>query len=327
MKTSQVIALIIVIVAGILIFNWAKKNPGDTNTPTPPTPTASIVGCYVATLSKDVYTLQIATQKNGVVTGMLAFNNFEKDSSSGSFTGTYDGQILRGNYSFDSEGMHSDREVVFKKVGTDFVEGFGPTKMVDGKEVLDSANITYDPKSTFKKTDGCTLVFTDATNTVRLTHNAFFAAFSGDQTPTKDWKLNATQNGVLLATVSAPRTYMPKTNFSEARLTIGRSNNSTEIKNCTVKTAYDASAPTDATISGFPFKKFMMSDAGAGNRYDTTSYRGIFDGDCYVIEYTIHYTNIGNYDPSQGVTEFDQAKITSEMENVVKSVKFLISSN
>ena len=80
-------------------------------------------------------------------------------------------------------------------------------------------------------------------------------------------------------------------------------------------------------IDDHPFSKFTLNDAGAGNLYETTSYRGLFDGDCYAIEYTIHSTNIGNYSPDQGVKEFDKVKVQEELEKILDSFKFLISSN
>ncbi|MES2416222.1 MAG: hypothetical protein V4504_00775 [Patescibacteria group bacterium] len=159
-------------------------------------------------------------------------------------------------------------------------------------------------------------------------YNSFFTARAEDNTPTSDWKLNAKQKGIILASVSVPREYMPSTNFSGAKLTVGRSADVNAIKSCTT-----ADMPmkeiTNYTVNvgGYPFTKILSSDAGAGNFYETTSYRGIVDGDCYVVEYTIHSTNIGNYSPDQGIKEFDKNMIVTDMENIVKSIKFLVNSD
>ena len=115
---------------------------------------------------------------------------------------------------------------------------------------------------------------------------------------------------------------MPNTNFSEAKLTVNTSTNPTEIKNCTADLG-----GTEATISGYSFKKYISTDAGAGNFYETTSYKGLLDGDCYRLEYTIHSTNIGNYPPELGIKEFDKAKVQDELERIVQSFKFLINSD
>ncbi len=111
----------------------------------------------------------------------------------------------------------------------------------------------------------------------------------------------------VLAKVTVPRSYMPATNFVEAWLTVNWSNASSSVKNC---------SGTENT-----------SDAAAGNRYDTTTHKKIYDGDCYTLEYTIHYGNIQNYDPNQGVTEFDEGKLKGELEKIVESFKYLVNSD
>lgn len=147
--------IIIVIVIALLIifgYKWVKKD-----TTVVEQPTASIVGCYVArTPSKDVYTLNVQSQIGDNVSGNLAFKNFEKDSSSGTFIGTYKDGILLGDYSFRSEGMDSVMQVAFKKSGNDFVRGYGDLNS-GGTRFTDTSKLTYDPSSPlslFKK-EGC----------------------------------------------------------------------------------------------------------------------------------------------------------------------------
>ncbi len=323
--TKIVIAVLAVIIMGGIVAFY-KTKPVSSEVPVPVSDN-SIVGCYVATLSKDVYTLNIESEKDGAVTGMLAFNNYQKDSSSGSFSGTFANDILQGNYSFDSEGMHSDRQVIFKKTGNNFVEGFGEVSVVGGKEVFSNPSlVTYDPKSTFIKLPDCMQRFTDSNNTFAFKYNAFFKAMDGDAASTTDWRLNASQQGRILARVVAPRTYMPGTNFSDARLTVGRSTDAGAITSCMTDTSNGETKSGSKTIGGYPFSVFTSSDAAAGNFYETTSYRGIVDGDCYAIEYTIHSGNIGNYSPDQGIKEFDKSKIKAELEKTITSFEFLINS-
>jgi glycosyltransferase involved in cell wall biosynthesis len=142
-----------------------------------------------------------------------------------------------------------------------------------------------------------------------------------------DWRVNTKQKGMQLAHVSIPKVFMPGTNFSNAYMTIGASTDPKEIKSCgTIATNGEIKAGT-VTINGYPFTKFTLGDAGAGNFYETTSYRGLLDGDCYAIEYTIHSTNIGAYSPDQGIKEFDKVKVTNEFESIIASFKFLVNSN
>ena len=130
-----------------------------------------------------------------------------------------------------------------------------------------------------------------------------------------------------------PRSFQPKTNFSEATFVVGSSADPKSIELClrasngeTPGYNPEVANPVSAgrvTINGVAFSKYNLGDAGAGNYYDTTSYRTMRDGVCYAVEYTIHSTNIGNYDPSQGISEFDRAKVQGILEDIAKSFKFL----
>jgi len=332
-----ILVLLVVIIVGAVIYSSGKRAEpepavvGDS----PIATNDDITGCYVARLAKDVYTLSIDTYNDGAFSGRLAYNNYQKDSSSGAFGGTYTDGILLGNYSFDSEGTRSNSQLIFKKEGYSFIQGFGPSKMEGDKSVfVDTSKVSYDPKSTFIKSDNCLGHFTDSNKVFSFDYNAFFKVFEGDtQTPVIDWRQNSDSKikGILLATLSIPRGFMPDTNFSDTRFTVGRSTDPLAIKNCLVDTEQNKEnkvpAPTKVTISGYPFMKFSSNGAGAGNFYETTSYRGIVDGDCYAIDYTIHSTNLGNYSPEQGIKQFDKTKIEAELSKIINSFKFIINSD
>ncbi len=319
--------MVLLFFGAFFYFNQIKREGVDK--PNPILGSSSVVGCYVAKFDKDLYTLEINKEEGSKVSGMLAYNNYQKDSSSGTFEGTYDGNILLGNYSFDSEGMHSDRQLIFKRLPDGgFNEGFGPVKVVGNKETLeDLSKVTYDRQFTFTSRPDCIEHFTDKNNVFSFDYHPFFAVSEGGTTPTLDWRVNAGQKGELLASVFANRTFLPKTNFSDAKFTVGRSTDANAIKNCLVENNVNFLDKKSTTIDGRPFTRLSFTDAGAGNFYTTTSYRGVVDGDCYAIEYTVHSTNIGNYSPDQGIKEFDKSKIENEMEKIVKSFKFLINSN
>lgn len=171
--------------------------------------------------------------------------------------------------------------------------------------------------------------FTDYNETFTFDYNPLWKVIEGDKIPTLDWSLNTKQKGILLAQVTVPKEYMAGTNFSEAKLTIGMSPDLIAIKSCLTPVVENEvqKSDGDAVISGYPFKKSTSREGAAGSFYETTSYKGIIDGDCYAIEYTIHSTNIGNYSPDQGIKEFNKSSIQNELESVVKSFKSLINSD
>ena len=104
---------------------------------------------------------------------------------------------------------------------------------------------------------------------------------------------------------------------------MGTSADPNAIKNCLVYTNGNVGTSSEVTINGRKFTKMNFTDAGAGNYYDTTSYRTIYNNQCYAVEYIIHSSNIYNYSPDQGVKEFDKTKITSILERIIQSFKFI----
>lgn len=140
------------------------------------------------------------------------------------------------------------------------------------------------------------------------------------------WSNFSAEPGRVLARIKVPREYAPQTNFSEAWFTVGWSNSAKAIRSC-IQNPGNGVNISDATIDGISYKKLNSTDAAAGNLYETTAYRAILDGDCYSLEYTIHSTNIGNYDPNMGIKEFDKAKIQNELDSIAKSFHFLVNSD
>lgn len=124
----------------------------------PNQPKANIIGCYVAKIAKDRFILDI-TEKNGKeVKAKIAYLNFEKDSSTGTFVGTYEDGILDGIYSFRSEGMDSRREVIYRQVKNGFISGFGPIEMVGSLEKLKRPlDLTWNSTFFFVPSSDCTI--------------------------------------------------------------------------------------------------------------------------------------------------------------------------
>jgi hypothetical protein len=181
-------------------------------------------------------------------------------------------------------------------------------KLVD--HILKNENI---PAALIKPGLETTKHFTDKNNTFSFDYNSLFTLGElGNHMP-----------GTLIAEVDIPSTYLPNTNFSDAGFYVEKQTDVNAIKNCLV-TSNGEVDKGPASMSGYPFRKITLSDAGAGNFYETTHYRGIVGRNCYIIGYTIHSTNIGNYSPDQGIKEFDKIKVQTELENIVNSFRFYI---
>ena len=127
-----------------------------TNAVTTPASEASVLGCYVAHLAKDRYTLEITSQVNSAVRASIAYENFNKDSSAGTFVGNYASGILSGMYTFTSEGMNSRRELFFKRDGQDFLAGFGPvTNSGDTEKFTLPLQLSWDQNYRYVKSNNC----------------------------------------------------------------------------------------------------------------------------------------------------------------------------
>jgi hypothetical protein len=145
-------------------------------------------------------------------------------------------------------------------------------------------------------------------------------------TPT-GWSEVTPGSGQVAAKLSVPKALYPQTNFSEAWLTVGSSNDPKAIAACEKNVQQEGMDVQSVTIQGRPFKRFETSDAAAGSRYDTVAYHAILDGDCWAIEYTIHSTNIYNYPPEAGIKEFDHAALEDELDASARSFDFLVNSD
>ncbi|KKR13501.1 MAG: hypothetical protein UT43_C0043G0008 [Parcubacteria group bacterium GW2011_GWC1_39_29] len=163
--------------------------------------------------------------------------------------------------------------------------------------------------------------YTDTSKTFSFNYPDQFVLSGGEMGYSQNWRSGTTDLGMILSVVHIPRSFIPSTNFSEAKFTVGTSADSNAVKNCLIADGGNGVITGEATIGGRKFTKLNFTDAGAGNYYETTSYRMLYNNQCYAVEYTIHSTNIYNYSPDQDIKEFDKAKITSILEAIVQSFK------
>jgi hypothetical protein len=73
----------------------------------------NMTGCYMRVLKRDTLALHLQEVGN-LVRGRLTFDNYEKDGSAGTVSGTIVGDVMKLIYSFQSEGMNSVMQVYFK---------------------------------------------------------------------------------------------------------------------------------------------------------------------------------------------------------------------
>lgn len=164
--------------------------------------------------------------------------------------------------------------------------------------------------------------FIDQGKTFSFNYPKDLVLSSGDMGYSQSWRANTQTLGITFSKVSIPKETQPKTNFSQAWFTVSTSSDPIAVKECLLATNGEI-AKGKETINGVPYTVTELGDAGAGNFYNTKSYRTVRDNQCYAVEYTVHSTNIGAYSPDQGISQFDLKKATDVLEAMVHSVKFL----
>lgn len=110
-------------------FVSCTNNSGESNE------TLESASCYLGVLGRDSIYLQVKIEDR-MVSGDLRYNFYEKDDNQGTLEGEFVGDTLFANYRFISEGIESEREVVFLRKGDILHEGYGEMEKNDGKMVF-----------------------------------------------------------------------------------------------------------------------------------------------------------------------------------------------
>lgn len=105
--------------------------------------TSATTKCYAYYKNRDTVELSIGA-RGQQISGTLKYQLFEKDRNNGTITGEIKGDTLLANYTFNSEGMESQRQVAFLRKGDQLVEGYAEVEEKDGKTVFkDTKNLKF----------------------------------------------------------------------------------------------------------------------------------------------------------------------------------------
>lgn len=227
---------------------------------------------------------------------------------------------LSDGRSLDLPQVRSGSGIRYEKDKIAFI-GKGNDSLIQENGITTYENCVADSSNNNTQVNGRS-VFTDQGKTISFSYPNDLSVSGGGLGYTESWRTNTQSLGIILAKVILPKEIEPSTNFSEAVFSVGTSSDPNEIKNCLIPRNGEVEKD-EVKINGLTYKKITLTDAGAGNYYDTVSYRTIQNDQCYAVEYTIHSTNIGNYSPDQNIKEFDTQKIVSILESMAQSVNFL----
>ena len=137
--------LLLTAVAGFIAAcqNKTPEQKIDSLATAPDTAAMADKACYAYINKRDTASLTL-THAGNAVTGELNYNFYEKDKNAGTIAGLVKGDTIIADYTFNSEGTSSVREVIFIKKGEQLAEGYGPMEEKGGKTVFtDKAKVKF----------------------------------------------------------------------------------------------------------------------------------------------------------------------------------------
>lgn len=111
--------------------NGQEKNTDKTSPKNEDNKQSSSMNCYRYATEADTITLKVVQIGNNI-TGTLVYNLKEKDKNKGTIQGSMKGNILIADYTFQSEGIQSTRQIAFKLTDHFFMEGYGESYTKNG---------------------------------------------------------------------------------------------------------------------------------------------------------------------------------------------------
>lgn len=107
--------------------------------------------CYSYDKDGNSISMQIETSGDNVF-GAMAYNLSEKDKNAGLLKGKWENNILLLDYTFESEGSMSTRQVAFELKNGQLIEGYG--EMIDeGTKFKDVSQLKFTSTMPLSKTD------------------------------------------------------------------------------------------------------------------------------------------------------------------------------
>jgi hypothetical protein len=122
--------------------------------------------------------------------------------------------------------------------------------------------------------------------------------------------------------VQTNRNLYPKTNFGDAAFSVSTVY-AKNLQECLKSPVVESTGgfKNKQNINGVDFYMATSTGAGAGNFYESKTYRGLVGGQlCVELNETVHTSNIGNYEPGT-VTEVPKQPLWDRLDQILKTFK------
>lgn len=112
-----------------------------------------LAGCYEMTIKRDTAFLSLKVEDT-LVSGKLRYDWHEKDGNVGTIKGVLRDSLIIADYTFGSEGLISNREVIFKIEDETLLQGFGELVERNGGYMFqDRSQLQFMKSTPFVKID------------------------------------------------------------------------------------------------------------------------------------------------------------------------------
>ncbi|WP_291152814.1 hypothetical protein [Flavobacterium sp. UBA7680] len=110
--------------------------------------------CYEWKANGSAIEISFNVNSHQEVNGKLTYNLLGKDKNEGTLIGNVKGDTIVADYTFNSEGTSSVREVVFLQKDGTLIEGYGDVVQANDKVTFKDKNkLKFDQKNTLTKID------------------------------------------------------------------------------------------------------------------------------------------------------------------------------
>ena len=110
--------------------------------------------CYAWRANGSVIEMSFNVNSHQEVNGKLSYNLVGKDKNEGTLIGNMKDDTIVADYTFNSEGTSSVREVVFLQKDGTLIEGYGDVVQANDKvSFKDKTKLKFDQKNTLTKID------------------------------------------------------------------------------------------------------------------------------------------------------------------------------
>lgn len=138
----------------VTVVSCKKDNPEDYKPQVKPKldipkKTANLSDCYKADVAGNIIELQFQN-KADTTTGTLIYAFSGKEVTQGVFKGKWKNNILVANYSYKAKGKSKERQIAFKRLNNQLLEGYGERK-TNSSEFKEVTKLKFNENMPLKK--------------------------------------------------------------------------------------------------------------------------------------------------------------------------------